>query len=537
MYKYNIKKIGSKRRVRFFHVFSFLIFVYHSEAIFAQELNGRNWMRYMPDVSLSRLSIPGTHDSGAINFDDLITPNSAVITQTLSIREQLNSGVRFLDIRCRHQNGLCNIYHGNVYLLLQLTDVLNDVYGFLNENPSEAVIISIKQPEHSDPDKEAPDFESTIRRYIFGSGNSRYWYTKGSIPTLCYEDSGAPGKDNCARGKIVLLRRFSSKSSLGIDATSWPDNATGFSKTAPIYLQDNYNLGKYFIRPDDYPEKMKNVTDHWKSASKDNGQYLYLNYTSGVAFNGLGIPKINDVKDYINPRVNSFLSGKNGHFGVTIMDYITPGLARAIFMTNSRLTLNSDPDRDGVRTFAELSSGSDPFTKMQVIGSDPTINLALNVEISTLDHDVKFEADTKTIGYFSSTLPPGVIIDRNSGVLSGKPSKAGKYYATIKAADSKGKQTAKVWVFYVEDLPAFSYPENVDIKNGAQLSVKPTRAMNAMPIFQISEGALPPGLMLNTYSGEISGIPEVSTGQSYFVKILSSNVSGNYERYLRFSAR
>jgi hypothetical protein len=72
------------------------------------EVSGSNWMSYMPDIEISRLSIPGTHDSGAREFSD-ITPDSAVITQTLTIREQLDAGVRYLDIRCRHIANRCDI--------------------------------------------------------------------------------------------------------------------------------------------------------------------------------------------------------------------------------------------------------------------------------------------------------------------------------------------------------------------------------------------------------------------------------------------
>lgn len=57
-----------------------------------------NWMSALQDnVSLSQISVP-THDSGAtVEF-----PSGTAKTQNLTIAEQLNIGVRFLDIRCRH---------------------------------------------------------------------------------------------------------------------------------------------------------------------------------------------------------------------------------------------------------------------------------------------------------------------------------------------------------------------------------------------------------------------------------------------------
>ena len=86
-----------------------------------------NWMSALQDnVSLSQISVPGTHDSGAtVEF-----PSGTAKTQNLTIAEQLSIGVRFLDIRCRHIDDSFAIHHGPVYQKLNFDDVLNAVYAF-----------------------------------------------------------------------------------------------------------------------------------------------------------------------------------------------------------------------------------------------------------------------------------------------------------------------------------------------------------------------------------------------------------------------
>jgi 1-phosphatidylinositol phosphodiesterase len=54
------------------------------------------WMSRLPDTTrLSELTLPGTHDTGAYR-----TPaNVAAVTQTMTLRTQLDSGIRAWDIR------------------------------------------------------------------------------------------------------------------------------------------------------------------------------------------------------------------------------------------------------------------------------------------------------------------------------------------------------------------------------------------------------------------------------------------------------
>ena len=74
---------------------------------FAQTLNRSAWMKGLPDaVPVCQLTIPATHDSGAL------LGGEALQTQDITIREQLEAGVRGFDIRLQAcDNGKLGVYH------------------------------------------------------------------------------------------------------------------------------------------------------------------------------------------------------------------------------------------------------------------------------------------------------------------------------------------------------------------------------------------------------------------------------------------
>jgi len=138
---------------------------------------GNKWMsRLDGTLSLAQLSIPGTHDSGAL-FEPI--PRTAKC-QNRSIAEQLNTGIRFLDIRCRHVNNTFVIQHGMVNQNQTFEDVLNTVITFLHNNPSECVIMSVKEEYTASGDTRS--FEDTFDSYV--AKKPGIWYLASTIPRL-----------------------------------------------------------------------------------------------------------------------------------------------------------------------------------------------------------------------------------------------------------------------------------------------------------------------------------------------------------------
>lgn len=257
---------------------------------------GNNWMAdQLNSLLLSQLSIPGTHDSGAL-YEPF--PGTAKC-QNLTIAQQLNAGVRFLDIRCRHIDNAFTIHHGSVYQNQNFDDVLNAVIGFLNANPTETVIMSVKE-EHT-PSNNTRSFEQTFDWYV--SKNPGKWLLSSHIPKLSE-----------ARGKIVLFRRFGAGSlPKGIDASNWPDNTT-FANNR-IRVQDQYQVSNN-------DNKWNAITAMFEDARTGPGDILHVNFTSGVKSGFLGIPDIPGVSNDINSRLSNWLSSNTGRrYGVVVMDF------------------------------------------------------------------------------------------------------------------------------------------------------------------------------------------------------------------------
>jgi hypothetical protein len=98
---------------------------------------------------LDEIVIPGTHDSGCYGTtsEPLASPFSN--TQEADITTQLNRGIRYFDLRFKNAQGARSsflIYHSFIhYPSSTLTSFLASIVNFLQENPSEILILNVKQ--------------------------------------------------------------------------------------------------------------------------------------------------------------------------------------------------------------------------------------------------------------------------------------------------------------------------------------------------------------------------------------------------------
>ena len=273
-----------------------------------------SWMSGIQDnISISKISIPGTHDSGA-RVDAPVVSGTAK-TQDLSIAEQLNAGVRFLDIRCRHIDNAFAIHHGAIYQNLNFDDVLNACYAFLDSHPSETIIMSVK--EEYDASNTTRSFEQTFDSYV--QKNSSKWDLGANIPTL-----------GAVRGKIKLLRRFSSGTTKGINASPWADNTTFDINNSGVQLkvQDYYKV----TNNDD---KWNRISGLLNEAKNDTNGKLFVNFTSGYKPGVFGIPSIPTVSNAINPKLKTFFqTNTQGSYGIMPIDFVNAELSELIVKTN-----------------------------------------------------------------------------------------------------------------------------------------------------------------------------------------------------------
>lgn len=277
-----------------------------------------DWMADLPDdMYMSEVNIPGTHETCARVGGPLVQ------CQDLSLEEQLNAGVRFLDIRCRHIGDGFTIHHGPVYQNLTFgNDVRNICIDFLIDHPNEFIVMLVK-PEHTEENCTRP-FEATMENYI--KGLEKYFYLTEKMPTV--------GE---IRGKIVLLRRFDDYSStipLG-NKINFKDNAT-FTSTTSIKarVQDKYYVAVLWDRDWKW-QQVKSLLTEAKNSNEKNT--LFINYGSGSSTGCYPY----SVAAYVNPQIENYLrgSGDYARCGTIMIDFVhtdNPAIPQLIINKNRK---------------------------------------------------------------------------------------------------------------------------------------------------------------------------------------------------------
>lgn len=340
---------------------------------YSSYVDGPCWMKYVDDNKfLDELSIPGTHDSGTCSVDNDTEPQSSQVKcQQDYIPTQLLEGIRYFDIRLGKGDDP-GIDHGIFYLLkkdgnyLHLSDVIGYFKTFLNENPSEALIMLASRGND-----EATDESITTAFAKVMADNPNLFYTSSHVPTL--------GE---VRGKIVLLRRFGlagnsvSGHTWGLDLTQWDDkikahsgqsmclvqDARGFEAIGEtgneehyctkVYAQDKYKLAgtDKLSWVDNALKETTGRTCNKVDIVDDAGAEVQvqercwsINYTSctGLSHGGNPFTSARVVNEhlykspYINPSgTEDTKSDYLKHIGIIASDFVDAALARSIYQRN-----------------------------------------------------------------------------------------------------------------------------------------------------------------------------------------------------------
>lgn len=267
-----------------------------------------DWLKNISsDKYISEISLPGTHNSGALYEPAYGTAKC----QKYSVTDQLNMGVRFLDIRAGFSAGKLKIKHGPLSQSMTFDKFTELCYKFLEENPSETIVFSLRNEDM----KSEQRFDRLLSSEI--NDNADRWFTEDRIPTL--------GE---VRGKIMLINRFDSDCALGINAAhDWKNNDT-FNIAGTeycIWIQDRYSV-------DSIDEKKQYVNDFFNTCRyiEDGKNNIYISFLS-VAFQSGSIPTVsNEMNNYFIDYSKDF----SGFYGWVLFDYVTPELCNAVISAN-----------------------------------------------------------------------------------------------------------------------------------------------------------------------------------------------------------
>ena len=264
-----------------------------------------NWLSGIKDgVKISQISIPGSHDSCARSPLD-----RSKQCQWLSIIQQLNRGIRFLDIRCQYEADSENgreqaiyfpIYHASAFQHICFEEVQAQCMAFLCQNPTEFILmnVQIENDSSSDGDKFQQKFLEFTAPY-----QADYWYLKNTIPTI----------DEC-RGRIVLIRAYDADTKRGWTnggGLEWNGfNMDGESSNTIFQTQNGWKIWDGF-------EKGDRVEKYLRAAENNAAHgYLTLNFASYALDNN---PRRN--AEGMNKRLRNFLgnySSSNDNWGTVL---------------------------------------------------------------------------------------------------------------------------------------------------------------------------------------------------------------------------
>ncbi len=336
---------------------------------YSSYVDGPCWMKYIDDNKfLDELSIPGTHDSGTCSVDNDTEPQTSLAKcQQDYIPTQLLEGIRYFDIRLGKGDDP-GIDHGIFYLLkkdgnyLHLSDVIGYFKTFLNENPSEALIMLVSRGN----DEATDESVTTAFANVMGN-NSDLFYTSSHVPTL-----------NEVRGKIVLLRRFKLAGdsvdghTWGLDLTEWDDkikahsgksmclvqDARGFEAAGnagakepyctKVYAQDHYDctgsskidwVDMALNAAPDLKRSPVDITAEDGTTAQVTERCWFINYTSCTQYNPFTAARVVDEhlykSSYINNSgVESTKADCRKHIGIIASDFVDAALARSIYQRN-----------------------------------------------------------------------------------------------------------------------------------------------------------------------------------------------------------
>ncbi len=299
-------------------------------------LDNPDWMAGFPDdLLLSQLSLPGTHDTMARDTGDPLAT-----CQDATLADQLQAGIRVLDIRCANDYSSTlghyfSIWHGPLYRLGTFDEVADECKTFLAAHSGETIIMRIKQELTLMNPKVTQSFTDTFKDYrddkypgLFADiGDGRH------IPTL-----------GAVRGKVVVLQDYDYSPFWGIRYITPGSNP-------PFDSQDNYVVAfskagfesKWAgIYRHLYATNAGNRTTTWYVNYLSGGTETYPERVAGGYSNGFSAAGMND-RMLTRLRSSAPLDPPSGSgaapvsltgAGTVFMDFPGPGLIQAIIDLN-----------------------------------------------------------------------------------------------------------------------------------------------------------------------------------------------------------
>lgn len=276
-----------------------------------------DWLSLLPDnVAVRELSIPGSHDAATGNgFSGLsaIAARVSGITQSLSLSDQWDTGVRAFDLRPAYKasaDGKLQIYHGTLETTVSMKAAVQTLVDKLTASPGEMAVILMRH--ESDADSNSGSWAGAVAD-LFGEFDN---YIVKFAPNMTLGD---------ARGKIIVLSRdnFSSGKAGMISGWSHSENFNDQTRASisqdgwvELYAQDFYECQTVERKYQAVIAMLNYSTTHTSSSP------WVINHTSGYTGSTGTNSNILTLAKSLNIQTADYLNTATvGRTGMVFMDF------------------------------------------------------------------------------------------------------------------------------------------------------------------------------------------------------------------------
>lgn len=282
----------------------------------------KQWLSLLDDdTPLSALSLPGTHDAATGEG----TTMSVGVTQSLTLQQQWDAGVRVFDLRpgykkvrkslFKYVNEL-HIYHGIVETKISFANAIKCLTNNLQAHPEEFAVVVMRFENDSPLYKDRSVWNSLMSTYLANELPAAY--KVDYHPGLTLGD---------VRGKLLILSRdaYADRPVTGGFISGWSHSDAGTTSgvitsatgmTAPLNVQDWYSVS-------DVNTKCNALCNFVRLSSAAETGRLTINHASGYTGSGTNSGILNNAAA-TQPALFRYLTADDrneGCAGIIMMDH------------------------------------------------------------------------------------------------------------------------------------------------------------------------------------------------------------------------